>query len=100
MLRRTVASACSEQGVPDAEEGGRFIPLQSRIDQLQGKLIPATYQAARTAKLLGDAGAHEEAEDRFGPVDVKLAAETLLVVRQLLANLYELPGQVEALRQP
>jgi len=96
MLRRTVASACTDKGVPD-EENGRWLALNARIERIRGDLIPATYGAALATKILGDAGAHEEAEDRLGPInDITVrAAET--VVRQILANLYELPEQVKGL---
>jgi ribosomal protein S27AE len=95
MLRRTVASACTEQRVPDQEKGKR-LPMQVRIDRLKNKLLPATYAAAKAAKVLGDAGAHLEAEDRLDEeIDVDLDTETVrrtaAVVRQFLANLYELP---------
>jgi uncharacterized protein DUF4145 len=96
MLRRTVASACSEQGIPDSIDG-HFVPLSHRIDQLQPNLIPATYHAARNTKLLGDAGAHEEAEDNLGPITTETVALAMTVVRQILANLYELPGQVSGM---
>jgi len=96
MIRRTVASAASDLEVPD-EEGGRRLPLQSRIDRLKDRLLPATYAAARGARLLGDAGAHEEAEERLGPIDADTVRRTIAIVRQFLGNLYELPKQVEEL---
>jgi len=97
MLRRVVASVCSEQGIPDAFEDGRYVPLPARIDQLKAKLIPATYAAAKKVKLFGDAGAHEEAELRLGEVDPDDVRNAIKVVRQFLANIYELPGEVSQL---
>lgn len=97
MIRRTVASAASNQGVPEEDEKGRWIPLLDRIDQLKDKLLPATHEAAKAAKLLGDAGAHEEAEERLGAVDEDTVRGTIAVVRIFLSNLYELPAQVKAI---
>jgi hypothetical protein len=96
MTRRCVASAASDQGVPD-EEGGNWLPLQARIDRLKDKLLPATYAAARAARLLGDAGAHEEAEERLGEINNDTVGKTIAVVRQFLGNLYELPEQIKEL---
>lgn len=96
MVRRTVASAATEQGIPD-EEGGQRLGLQTRIDGLKDKLLPATYGAAKAARVLGDAGAHEEAEERLGDVDAETVRKTISVVRQFLANLYELPKEIEEL---
>ena len=97
MLRRAIASACTERRVP-AEEGGRWLGLQARIDRLKGDLLPATYAAASATKLLGDAGAHEEAEERLGPINAETVRVAAEVVRQFLANLYELPEQIKQLR--
>lgn len=97
MIRRTVASACSDQEVPEENDDGRWIPLLDRIDQLKDKLLPATHEAAKAAKLLGDAGAHEEAEERLGEVEPETVRRTIEVVRVFLSNLYELPKQVEAI---
>jgi DNA-directed RNA polymerase subunit RPC12/RpoP len=99
MIRRCVASVCTEQEIPDEQDGKR-LGLQRRIDGLKDRLLPATYRAAMAARLLGDAGAHEEAEDRLGPVDSDTARRTIDVVRHMLANLYELPIQVEGLGMP
>ncbi|MFQ5859901.1 MAG: DUF4145 domain-containing protein [Anaerolineae bacterium] len=98
MIRRTVATACTEQDVPDEEKAKR-LALQDRIDRLKDKLLPATYAAAKAAKILGDAGAHLEAEERLSEMDVdsETMRDTIAVVRQFLANLYELPEQVEQL---
>ena len=73
------------------------MPLVERIDQLKDRLLPATHQAAIAAKVLGDAGAHEEAEERLGAVDSEEVRQTAALVRQFLANLYELPSQVASL---
>ena len=76
---------------------GRRLPLQERIDGLKDKLLPSTYSAARAARLLGDAGAHEEAEDRLGDIDQETVMSTIAVVRQFLTNLYELPEEIKKL---
>lgn len=94
MVRRTVASTATERGVPDQEKG-KWLTLQERIDRLKDLLLPATYQAARSARLLGDAGAHEEAEDRLGPIDAETVRQTIAVIRQFLNNIYELPDAIE-----
>lgn len=96
MLRRTVASAASDRGVPD-EEAGKRLGMQAKIDRLREHLLPATYSAAKAARILGDAAAHEEAEERLGDVDPELARRTLAVVRQFLNNLYELPQEIRDL---
>ena len=97
MIRRTVASACTDQGVSEEDAKGRWIPLLDRIDQLKDRLLPATHEAARAAKILGDAGAHEEAEERLGAVDPETVRRTIEVVRIFLSNLYELPEQVKSI---
>ncbi len=94
MIRRTVASTLTDQEIPDAEDGRR-LSLQERIDRIKDRLLPATYSAARAARLLGDAGAHEEAEDRLGEIDEETVRRTIRVVRQFLGNLYELPHEVD-----
>ena len=97
MIRRTVASAASDHDIPEEDENGRWIPLMDRIDQLKDRLLPATHEAAKAAKLLGDAGAHEEAEERLGEVDEDTVRRTIAVVRIFLSNLYELPEQVKGI---
>jgi hypothetical protein len=96
MLRRTVASACTDREIP-YEMDGRFIQLNKRIARLKANLLPVTYNAALSTKLLGDAGAHEEAEERLGPIDDEIILKAIVVVRQILANLYELPAQLKEL---
>ena len=103
MLRRTVASAATHLNVPDRDEAGHFLGLLRRIEGLKERLLPATYEAAQFTKLLGDGGAHEEAEDEFmaelGPIDAESVGPAVEVVGYILANLYEIPGKVAALRQ-
>jgi hypothetical protein len=99
MVRRVVASACTDQAIPD-EVGGKFVPLPKRIKQLRDKLLPVTYDAALHARLLGDAGAHEEAEDRFGEVDEQSVREAIEIVRLILDNLYEVPARVKEIKAP
>jgi hypothetical protein len=102
MLRRTVASAASDLKVPEKDEKGHFIGLMTRIEGLRDKLLPATYEAAQLTKLLGDGGAHEEAEDlvieKLGPIDVSSVGRAVEVVGYILSNLYDIPSKVAALR--
>ncbi len=96
MLRRTVASACSDQGIPDSENG-QFVALNRRVEKLKDRLVPVALNAALKVKILGDAGAHEEAEDRLGPINEDTVREALAVVETFLSNLYQIPEQVRRL---
>ena len=97
MLRRSIASAATNLGVADRDADGRFIGLNKRIDGLKTRLLPVTYEAARATKLLGDAGAHEEAEDELGPLDDAPVRRAISVVSYVLSNLYEIPEKVKEL---
>lgn len=103
MLRRVLASAATDFNVPDRTEDGRFIGLGSRLAQLQSLLLPAAFDAALTTKLLGDGGAHEEAEDEIleslGPIDRATVTRAVEVVQIVLQNLYDIPQKVAALKQ-
>jgi hypothetical protein len=101
MLRRTVASTATYFGIADRDDKGRFIGLFERIDGLKEKLLPSTYEAARHMKILGDAGAHEEAEtDFWGEITTEDVNAAAAIIRHFLANLFEMPEEIRKVVQP
>jgi hypothetical protein len=102
MLRRAMASAATHFKVPDKTNDGKFIGLGSRIAQLRDRLLPATYAAAQNTKILGDGGAHEEAEDSLpeglGPIDAQTMGLAIEIGHHILANLFDIPAQVDEMK--